>query len=106
MSPATATQAVENLVLNVTQEIQVHAPLDTSFAALLEQLGPGADTPDGKAHSGRRPATHRHGLDAHSQRHSRGPKRVAEKVLQGSAVYSAPFARERSAQVLMRRSDV
>jgi len=48
MSSATA-QAVENLVLNVTQEIQVHAPLDTSFAALLEQLGPGADTPDGKA---------------------------------------------------------
>ena len=48
MSSATA-QAVENLILNVTQEIQVHAPLDTSFAALLEQLGPGADTPDGKA---------------------------------------------------------
>ncbi|HEV2221424.1 MAG TPA: hypothetical protein VGR84_00310 [Candidatus Acidoferrales bacterium] len=40
MSSATA-QAAENLVLNVTQEIQIHAPLDTSFAALLEQLGPG-----------------------------------------------------------------
>ena len=49
MSSATAAHAVENLILNVTQEIQVHAPLDTSFAALLEQLGPGADTPDGKA---------------------------------------------------------
>ena len=48
MSSATA-QAAENLILNVTQEIQVHAPLDASFAALLEQLGPGADTPDGKA---------------------------------------------------------
>lgn len=51
MSTATATQAVENLILNVTQEIQVHAPLDTSFAALLEQLGPGFDTPDGKSMS-------------------------------------------------------
>ncbi len=48
MSSATA-QAAENLILNVTQEIQIHAPLDTSFEALLEQLGPGADTPDGKA---------------------------------------------------------
>ncbi|MHB8524718.1 MAG: SRPBCC family protein [Candidatus Acidiferrales bacterium] len=51
MSSTMAAQAAENLILNVTQEIQVHAPLDTSFAALLEQLGPGADTPDGKSMS-------------------------------------------------------
>jgi hypothetical protein len=49
MSPATAAPAVENLILNLTQEIQVHAPLDVTFAALLEQLGPGSDTPEGKA---------------------------------------------------------
>ena len=51
MSSATAASAVENLILNVTQEIQVHASLDATFAALLEQLGPGADTPEGKSMS-------------------------------------------------------
>jgi len=50
MNSATAP-AVENLILNVTQEIQIHAPLETSFAALLEQLGPGFDGPDGKSMS-------------------------------------------------------
>jgi len=48
MSSATLAPSVENLILNVTQEIQVRAPLDATFAALLEQLGPGADTPEGK----------------------------------------------------------
>lgn len=40
--------AVDNLTLNITQEIHVRAPLDVTFAALLEQLGPGADKPDGE----------------------------------------------------------
>jgi hypothetical protein len=40
---------IENLTLNVTQEIHVRAPLDVTFAALLEQIGPENDTPDGKA---------------------------------------------------------
>jgi hypothetical protein len=48
MSSATLAPSVENLILNVTQEIQVRAPLDATFAALLEQLGPGGDTPEGK----------------------------------------------------------
>jgi hypothetical protein len=48
MSPATPAPAVENLILNISQEIQVHAPLDVTFAALLEQLGPAGDTPEGK----------------------------------------------------------
>ena len=39
---------IENLTLTVTQEIQVRASLEVTFAALLEQLGPGNDTPDGK----------------------------------------------------------
>lgn len=43
-----ASAAVDNLTLNVTQEIHVRAPLDATFAALLEQLGPGADRPDGE----------------------------------------------------------
>jgi hypothetical protein len=38
---------IENLTLNVTEEIRVHAPLDVTFAALLEQLGPGNETPQG-----------------------------------------------------------
>ena len=48
-SSATATTAaIENLTLNVTQEVHVRASLETTFVALLEQLGPQNDTPDGK----------------------------------------------------------
>jgi len=43
-----APSAVENLVLNITNEMQVKASLEDTFAALLEQLGPGGDTPEGK----------------------------------------------------------
>jgi Activator of Hsp90 ATPase homolog 1-like protein len=31
---------IEDLTLNITEEIHVRAPLDVTFAALLEQLGP------------------------------------------------------------------
>jgi hypothetical protein len=44
---STATR-IEDLTLNVTEEIHVRASLDATFAALLEQLGPLNDTPDGK----------------------------------------------------------
>jgi hypothetical protein len=40
---------IEDLTLNITQEIHVKAPLETTFVALLEQLGPLNDTPDGQA---------------------------------------------------------
>jgi len=47
---ATATGLeLENLTLNVTQEIFVEAPLDVTFDALLEQLGPGNETPEGQS---------------------------------------------------------
>jgi hypothetical protein len=36
---STATR-IEDLTLNITEEIHVRAPLETTFAALLEQLGP------------------------------------------------------------------
>ena len=39
---------LENLTLNITQEIFVDAPLDIAFDALLEQLGPASDTPEGQ----------------------------------------------------------
>ena len=41
------TQTIENLTLNVTQEIHVRAPLEVTFAALLEQLGPHNEVMDG-----------------------------------------------------------
>jgi hypothetical protein len=41
-------RTLEDLTLNVTQEIHVRASLEVTFAALLEQLGPSNDTPDGK----------------------------------------------------------
>jgi hypothetical protein len=40
---------IEDLTLTVTQEIHVRAGLEATFAALLEQMGPGNETPDGKA---------------------------------------------------------
>jgi Activator of Hsp90 ATPase homolog 1-like protein len=40
---------LENLTLTINQEIHVKAPLDVTFAALLEQLGPGNQTADGKS---------------------------------------------------------
>jgi uncharacterized protein YndB with AHSA1/START domain len=44
---STATK-IEDLTLNITQEIHVKASPETTFAALLEQLGPHNDTPDGQ----------------------------------------------------------
>lgn len=43
-----SASGIENLTLNLTQEIHVRAPLDVTFAALLEQIGQENDTPDGK----------------------------------------------------------
>ena len=41
------TQTIEDLTLNITQEIHVRAPLDVTFAALLEQLGPRNEVEEG-----------------------------------------------------------
>ena len=38
---------LENLTLNVTHEMHVRASLETTFEALLEQMGPANETPDG-----------------------------------------------------------
>src|ERR1700746_135775 len=40
---------LENLTLSINEEIRVRAPLETTFAALLEQLGPGNERGDGTA---------------------------------------------------------
>ena len=39
---------LENLTLNLTYEIHVDASLDATFRALLEQMGPGNETPEGQ----------------------------------------------------------
>jgi len=44
---ATPTK-IDDLTLNINEEMQVAAPADTTFDALLEQLGPYNETPDGK----------------------------------------------------------
>jgi hypothetical protein len=38
---------METLTLKIEQEIRVKAPIDVTFAALLEELGPSAHHPDG-----------------------------------------------------------
>lgn len=42
-----STSGIENLTLSIHQEIHVRASLETTFAALLEQLGPSNGTPQG-----------------------------------------------------------
>lgn len=44
-----AAAGIESLTLNITREIHVHASLEDTFAALLEQIGPGNESPDGKS---------------------------------------------------------
>jgi activator of Hsp90 ATPase-like protein len=44
---STTAPTVESLTLNLTQEILVRASLDATFEALLEQIGPGNETPEG-----------------------------------------------------------
>lgn len=39
---------LEDLTLNITHEIHVRASLNATFDALLEQMGPGNETPDGQ----------------------------------------------------------
>jgi len=47
MSTIPTAPGLESLTLLVTKEIQVEASLEDTFAALLEQLGPENDTPEG-----------------------------------------------------------
>lgn len=44
----TTSPAIEDLTLLVQQEIHVHASLEDTFAALLEQLGPGNEGGEGR----------------------------------------------------------
>ncbi|MDQ2843261.1 MAG: SRPBCC domain-containing protein [Acidobacteriota bacterium] len=44
-----APASIEDATISITQETRVRASLELTFAALLEQLGPGNDKPDGTA---------------------------------------------------------
>ena len=44
----TTTTSIEQLTLNITDEIRVHASLEATFAALLEEMGPSNRKPDGE----------------------------------------------------------
>jgi hypothetical protein len=46
---ALTVPSLENLTLNLAHEVHVRASLDATFEALLEQMGPGNETPDGKS---------------------------------------------------------
>jgi len=48
MSLSPTIAGIESLTLMVTQEIHVRASLETTFAALLEQIGPENESPQGK----------------------------------------------------------
>jgi Activator of Hsp90 ATPase homolog 1-like protein len=48
MSASPAVSGIEKLALTIEQEIQVRASIETTFASLLEQLGPANETPTGK----------------------------------------------------------
>jgi uncharacterized protein YndB with AHSA1/START domain len=42
------TPSIDNLLLNITQEIVVQAPIEATFEAILAEIGPANQTPDGK----------------------------------------------------------
>ena len=41
-------ESIDNLTLSITQEIHVRASLETTFEALLEEVGPANQAPDGR----------------------------------------------------------
>src|ERR1039457_6277240 len=49
MSTSPTAPGIESLTLIVTQEIHVQASVEDTFAALLEQVGPGNNRSDGTA---------------------------------------------------------
>ena len=41
--------AIEKMTLGITEEIRVQAPIEVTFATLIEQLGPFNETPEGQS---------------------------------------------------------
>ena len=90
--------SIEDLTLNVTQEIHVRAPLEATFAALLEQMGPHNETHDGKPlpmklepWPGGRWYRDLGGEDGHFWGHVQAIKRPALLEITGPLFASFPF---------------
>ncbi len=49
MTTSTVTPLQSELFLHVREEIEIDAPLEVAFQAMLEQIGPHFDKPDGEA---------------------------------------------------------
>src|ERR1700747_3700471 len=47
MTAIASASALDDLILSVTQEIRVNAPIDVTFTVLIEHLGPYSEKPDG-----------------------------------------------------------
>ncbi|HEV7220200.1 MAG: SRPBCC domain-containing protein [Terriglobales bacterium] len=47
MSMTATVPGIENMTLTITKETLVRAPIDVTFEAILEQIGPENDTPEG-----------------------------------------------------------
>jgi uncharacterized protein YndB with AHSA1/START domain len=91
-------QTIENLTLNITQQIHIRAPLATAFAALLEQMGPHNEAPDGKPlpmkiepWPGGRWYRDLGGDDGHFWGHVQAIKRPALLEITGPLFASSPF---------------
>jgi len=48
LNATSSVAGLDKLTLNLTKEIRVRASLENTFAALLEQMGPENETPQGK----------------------------------------------------------
>jgi hypothetical protein len=48
MSMATKTENTEIRTIHIEKEIEIAAPVEIAFEAVLEELGPASDMPDGK----------------------------------------------------------
>ena len=46
MSMSDVEQEIQTI--NITREIEIAAPIEIAFEAMIEQLGPGGQMPDGK----------------------------------------------------------
>ncbi len=46
---ASTESAIEKMTLSINEEIRVQAPIEVTFATLLEQLGPFNETPEGQS---------------------------------------------------------
>jgi hypothetical protein len=95
----TATvQSIDNLTLNIHQEIHVRASLETTFASLLEQMGPSNETPDGtpmpmtlEAYPGGRWYRDLGGDNGHFWGHVQAIKRPTLLEITGPLFASYPF---------------